>query len=176
MQRLLFHVIDLNKDDSADVNENHRHKQQMMMVMMWHMRGTQSSATSKCQRSSSKTLQPRSHERGNSFSVFRRTWPPVAYKSQAEVAKENIDTGDYRLQIEESGNANCLCTEIHPARCERVTVCADRAVSMTHPLNYFHSWAVNGGFGLAPFSLQLWATVSLFYSPWPEPDSSHVVQ
>jgi hypothetical protein len=39
---------------------------------------------------------------------------------------------------------------------------ADQAVSMTHPLNFFHSWAVNGGSELEPFSLQLWATVSLF--------------
>lgn len=32
--------------------------------------------------------------------------------------------------------------------------------SMTHPQNCFHSWAVNGGSDLAPFSLELWATVS----------------
>ena len=32
--------------------------------------------------------------------------------------------------------------------------------SMTHPQNRFHSWAVNGGSDLAPFSLELWATVS----------------
>ena len=32
--------------------------------------------------------------------------------------------------------------------------------SMTHPQNYFHSWAVNEGSDLAPFTLELWATVS----------------
>jgi hypothetical protein len=35
---------------------------------------------------------------------------------------------------------------------------------MTHPLNYFHSWAVNGGSDLALFSLQLWATVSTSFT------------
>jgi hypothetical protein len=56
--------------------------------------------TSKRQRS---TIEAHPHDRGNSFSVLRRrVWLSVAYKFHANVAKENINIRDYRLQIKES--------------------------------------------------------------------------
>jgi hypothetical protein len=162
--------MDLNNDYSAGVNENHKKKQQMVAAMMlMYVRGTQSSATSKRQRSSIKTLRHISVIEVTAFPCSDGCGCLRHGSSTPEVLKKTstLDITGYRVS---------LYTEIHPASWERVRVCADRAVSMTHPLNYFHSWAVNEGFDLAPFSLRLWATVSLFYSPWPEPDSSYVVQ